>query len=343
MKERNDGSTNRSAKSDPGSLPERLLALLSDLGYRGKIVEARHLEDLKDSIDKQLEVGVLSREVERKHMPDLDYDVLREHPEVRSIIVVAAPQPHLRLAFEYKGEELPVVIPPIYSSRDDKRAETLLKDALSAAGFNLLKRPLPLKLLAVHSGLARYGKNNIAYVEGMGSYCRLMAFYTDMPTANAGWFDLSYLDECEKCTACLKRCPTRAIVDDRFVIHAERCLTFFNEWGDDFPSDLDPTIHHCLIGCLYCQAHCPVNHRVAMEVENGPSFDSGETEALMAGASKSPLPTSVVDKLEGYGFLEGMPEVTRNLRLLLEVPGNIERGLSFIAGRPGRSENNDNR
>jgi len=315
--------------------------MLDEHGYRGEIVDVRHLGDLKDSIDKQLELGNLSREVERKHMYGLDYDVIKEHPETRSIIVVAAPQPHIRLTFEHENQEVPVVIPPTYSNRINKRVETLLRDALSPAGFKLFMKPLPLKLLAVHSGLAEYGKNNIAYVEGMGSYCRLMAFYTDMPSDEVSWSELRYMDACEKCTACLKKCPTGAIVSDRFVIHAERCLTFYNEWEPAFPPEVEPTMHHCLIGCLYCQAFCPVNHAVPLDVQSGPNFDSSETEALLSGSSKAGIPTSVCDKLEEFGFLEGMVEVTRNLRLLMEVPGNIERGLSLITGERRRSECND--
>jgi epoxyqueuosine reductase len=38
-----------------------------------------------------------------------------------------------------------------------------------------------LKRLAVRSGLARYGRNNVTYVEGMGSFLELSASLTDMP------------------------------------------------------------------------------------------------------------------------------------------------------------------
>jgi len=343
MNERNNDSEDHSGQSAPGSLPKQLLALLAEHGYRGRIVEAGRLEDLNKGIEKQRASGALDSEVERKHMHGFDYDFTREHPEARAIIVVAAPQPHLRLSFQHRDQKVPVVIPPTYSNRIDSRVEELLQVILSPAGYKLFRRPLPLKLLAVHSGLAQYGKNNIAYVQGMGSYCRLMAFYTDMPLDDADWFDLRYMDACDKCTACLKKCPTGAIVADRFVIHAERCLTYYNEWETDFPSDLDPAVHHCLIGCLYCQAFCPVNHDVPIEVEDGPSLDSDETETLVRGASEAAMPSSVVDKLEEFGFLEDLPEITRNLRLLLEVPGNIERGLNFITGGLIRGDGNDSR
>jgi epoxyqueuosine reductase len=36
---------------------------------------------------------------------------------------------------------------------------------------------LPLKSLAVRSGLAAYGRNNVCYVPGMGSFLELVGLY----------------------------------------------------------------------------------------------------------------------------------------------------------------------
>ena len=36
-----------------------------------------------------------------------------------------------------------------------------------------------MKLAAVRSGLAQYGRNNICYVEGMGSFFSFHAYLTD--------------------------------------------------------------------------------------------------------------------------------------------------------------------
>ena len=48
----------------------------------------------------------------------------------------------------------------------------------------------------------------------------------------------------------MNKCPTKAIRQDRFLISAEQCLTFFNEKPDDFPEWVNPVWHNCLIGCM---------------------------------------------------------------------------------------------
>jgi len=39
-------------------------------------------------------------------------------------------------------------------------------------------RIVPIDRLAVRGGLATYGRNNVTYVPGMGSFHRLSAFYS---------------------------------------------------------------------------------------------------------------------------------------------------------------------
>ena len=128
---------------------------------------------------------------------------------------------------------------------------------------------MPEKLLAVRSGLARYGKNNITYVPGMGSLHRLAVFVSDLPCVEDNWGEVKTLKTCDGCTACMDACPTGAIVSDRFLIHAERCITFHNERIEEFPEWLDSSWHNCLVGCLRCQWVCPENRDVRQWVEDG--------------------------------------------------------------------------
>jgi epoxyqueuosine reductase QueG len=43
---------------------------------------------------------------------------------------------------------------------------------------------LPQKLLAVHSGLGLYGRNNLCFHKEFGSYIRILSFISDLPVRN---------------------------------------------------------------------------------------------------------------------------------------------------------------
>ncbi len=178
------------------------------------------------------------------------------------------------------------------------------------------KANLPWKLLAVHSGLAQYGKNNITYVNGMGSYHRLVAFISDLPGAEDHWQAPRVLERCENCKACMKACPTGAITADRFLLNGERCLTFHNERRGEFPQWIKPSWHNCLVGCLYCQKACPVNKDIPQSIEEGPVFSENESAVILLGTPKNEVPRNVIQKLKNLDMIEYLPVLGRNLRAL---------------------------
>ncbi|HAA85103.1 MAG TPA: hypothetical protein DCE14_01985 [Kosmotogaceae bacterium] len=135
----------------------------------------------------------------------------------------------------------------------------LVTGVMDSEGFSVGRAALPEKLLAARTGLAGYGRNNITYVPKAGSYHRLVALYTDMPCEDYEWQSPSRLDECKNCSACIRSCPTGCIVEERFLINASRCLTYFNESRRPFPSWVNSKWHNAIIGCLKCQMICPAN------------------------------------------------------------------------------------
>ncbi|UCD64002.1 MAG: hypothetical protein JSW34_00820 [Candidatus Zixiibacteriota bacterium] len=330
--------------TNPPEAPEdtpiysQVLTALEEKGYRGRIVSIGRLRDISAHIDRHRQAGSLDEEFDRDWLATFDFDVAAKHPDLKSIIIVAVPQPHVRLSFESGQGTITAVIPPTYSDKIDGYVTNVLQDILVRGGFRLSRHRVPLKTVAACSGLAEYGKNNITYVEGMGSYCRLMAFCTDMPCDDYAWQEPREMEACRDCTACLKKCPTNAIADDRFLLRAERCITYHNESEGPFPEWIEPAWHHCLIGCLYCQAYCPVNHGVSRSVKTGPSFDLAETNLILKGVPANSQPEATRLKLEEYGFYESLADLTRNLSVLIEIPGNIERGLSFLPEKQGMGD-----
>jgi len=300
--------------------PDERVALicsrLKERGYRGTVVPVEHVAQLKHEIEERLSRKEIDARLYERYLTSLKFDVAANLPETRSIIITVAPQPQRKVTFQFGRQSYSVIIPPTYYADTDDRIRSMLQDILSP-GYQLHRAALPLKLLAVCSGMAVYGKNNIAYVEGLGSFLRLRAFLSDMPTGEGDWLEPRVMKECDSCKACLKACPTGAIVQDRFLIHAERCLTFLNEGTEEFPAWINPAWHNSLIGCMRCQLVCPVNKQFVKWVEEGQNFTKAETELILSGVPLDRIPPETVHKLNRCYMAEDLAVIPRNLRALM--------------------------
>ena len=178
---------------------------------------------------------------------------------------------------------------------------------------------VPKKLLAVRSGLAAYGRNNITYVSGMGSFHRLVAFISDLPCNRDEWRAPRVMERCSRCGACLRNCPTGAISDDRFLLHVERCISLHNEEPArvPFPEWIDPSWHNSLVGCMLCQKVCPQNKELVNWVKDGPQFSEQETAPVLQGIPLDRLPDETAAKWKNLSLDEGYDIYPRNLRALL--------------------------
>jgi epoxyqueuosine reductase len=249
----------------------------------------------------------------------LSFEPPADLPGARSIVVVAVPTPQMRVVFHWRGAGVPVVVPPTYVSYT-QRAESVqavLASWLSQEGYGLAKARLPWKTLAVCSGLAEYGRNNICYVRGMGSFLQLVGAFSDLPCDDDPWHEPKALDRCMSCDACQRACPTGAIADDRFLLRAERCLTYHNEAAADFPGWIDPSWHHCLVGCMRCQTVCAENQAVRGWFEDRAEFCERETELLVKSEPFDRLPAETAAKLRSLEINEDYQLLCRNLSMLL--------------------------
>jgi len=306
-------------------MTEELLSQLEERGYKGRIVSIQHLGDLQEEIEGHYRQGLFDEEFYQESFTWLTFSPPDSLPEARSLIVVAIPQPQTRVVFTWNGETLSLIIPPTYVAyrETNKRVKDLLAGILGKEGYCVTQAALPVKLLAVHSGLGAYGKNNICYVPGMGSFHRLAAFYSDLPCQEDNWQELQMMESCRNCSACLRNCPTGAIpsaslrtgTSERFLLRAERCITFHNERAGDFPFPawLDPSWHNCLVGCLHCQRVCPQNKDFLEWVEEGAEFSPEETALLLEGVPSDQLPAATVRKLEQLDLIEYLDALPRNL------------------------------
>ena len=296
-----------------------LMAELRKHGFQGRVIAVDRLEDAGKDIEDKRARGDLDEEFFQEKLAYFRFKPPASLGKARTLILAAYPQPQVRLTFDWRGKPRSVFIPPTYAHDSDEALKRLLRRLLKPLGYRVAGAALPLKLLAVRSGLAAYGRNNISYIDGSGSFYRLAAFFTDYPAPDAGrWVKPRLMDACRKCSACLRSCPTGAIDPDRFLLRAERCLTFLNERPEDFPSWVDPAWHHRLFGCMRCQSVCPMNLEVRGWTEEGDRFSQEETKLLLAGVPFDRIPPSLKRKFARFGMTAkdyGM--LPRNIKAVL--------------------------
>jgi epoxyqueuosine reductase len=306
---------------DLREITDQLHSALKRRGLKSAIVSAAHVTELRRTIENGRAEGLIHDEVYRQYARSFDSMLSQDFPSARSIVAVALPQPLLEVMVTVDGKRQPVIIPQSYDHAVRKPVANAVENILKPHGYEVRHAALPRKLLAAHSGLARYGKNNIAYVDGMGSFLELLAFYTDLPCVSDAWQDPQMLELCDDCTACVKKCPTGAIDPDRFQLYAEKCLTFHNESSEPFPAWIDKSWHHCLIGCMKCQHYCPVNKDVRSWTERFAELTGEESEALLSGAPKTELPKGLLSIFENTALLDDPAALARNLKSVLAATG----------------------
>lgn len=298
---------------------KRIFDKIEAQGWQGRMIPIGHLAGLREAIQGRYENGLLDPTFYQDQLDLFSFDPPPELPGAQSIFIVAVPTPQMRVFFHWKGKRVPVVIPPTYVSYTARTngVQDILGEWMREEGYHFAKPELPLKTLAVRSGLACYGRNNITYVSGMGSFLQLVSAFSDVPCNSDPWREPRALERCGSCSACFKGCPTGAITNDRFLIHAENCLTYFNEAVTDFPGWIDPSWHHCLFGCMRCQIACPENKDVKSWFEDRAEFSEEETSLLYTGISFSQLPESTAIKINGLQINEKFQLFCRNLSMIL--------------------------
>ena len=299
----------------------RFIKYLEKNGYYASVVSATHQEELRAEIRSLHDQDLLDDSVYNDYkMARFSTKLPKSLPHAKSIIILTTPQPMLRATFNWKGQARQLVVPPTYFDygKVTWHARRLLAEAFRPKSYRFVKAILPLKLLAVRSGLALYGRNNITYLPDHGSFHRPTAFFTDYDSPVDYWQEKKALPICSKCTACMKACPTGAIQKDRFLIRAEICLTYLNEKPskDRFPSWVHASAHNSLIGCTRCQLACPYDRGVTRRFEDRGRFSEEETAYLLKGRFSGPMAEKMTRKLKPLGL--DLSTFPRNLQVLLD-------------------------
>lgn len=122
------------------------------------------------------------------------------------------------------------------------------------------------RAVAARSGLGWYGKNACIIVPGHGSWVML----GEMPVDLLLQPDAPLNRNCGRCSICIDRCPTGAIVAP-YEIDAPRCLSFQTiEQRGAIPREIRPSLGNWVFGCDVCQDVCP--YTGAAETMADPDF-----------------------------------------------------------------------
>ncbi len=303
------------------TLLEKFHTFLKSKNYEGRIVSANHIPDILSDIKKLHDHKEIYPALYQQYKDLFEFKPEASFGSIKSLIIVAIPVPQFKLTFRLNNNDLSTIIPPtyLYSQKIIDETQKLLYNIFSAEGYKVAYARIPFKTLAVRSGLARYGRNNISYISNMGSFYRLCSYYSDFKSEEDNWHELKMMNTCEKCSACRLACPTGAISNDRFLLHVERCLTYHNEQpiGVAFPQWIEREWHNCLVGCLKCQRICPENKIVKDWIEIGPSFTQEETELFLREIPFNELPEQTKRKLKKSELDEYAEVFARNLKPFL--------------------------
>lgn len=132
-------------------------------GWRTRVVAAVRSADLRGCVDGVLmsteDVPAAFRE-ELRRSTGIESD--QEPVTARSIVVGAVRRPATQAVLYVRGARRTFVVPPHYAGYHEggDRFRRVLRDALAPLGFDVFGLRVPLKALAAHAGLARYGRTN---------------------------------------------------------------------------------------------------------------------------------------------------------------------------------------
>ncbi len=299
--------------------------------FKYRTMSVNHLEDLQKDIDKLKNENKLSKHtIYQSYLQELRFKIPKELPDAKSLIVLAIPTRLLQVRFHLDGKVHEVTFPSNYCSDsliEGEIEKSVFQQILKKSNSKLERtHEVHLKLLAVRSGLGEYGRNNLCYVEGMGSLHRLWGFFTNYELKDH-WSETRMMQTCKNCRACMNNCPNHCISEESFVIDAGRCLSLFNEVAGDFPEWITPQAHNSLIGCIRCQLVCPANRKALATTRRLEDITEKETRKILKGETDQELLSSLSRKLGNIyptRSAASFPILRRNLQALLNAKSNSQ-------------------
>ena len=117
--------------------------------------------------------------------------------------------------------------------------------------------PIFERRLAERAGLGWIGKSSMLINPELGSYCFIGELLLDIELT----YDKPQTARCGNCEACLKACPTKALLAPH-VLNASKCLSYQTiEKKGDMEQNMVQLAGKKLFGCDTCLEVCPWNRK----------------------------------------------------------------------------------
>ena len=177
--------------------------------------------------------------------------------------------------------------------------------------------PVVDRYLALRGGLARGGRNQLLYRDGMGSYFFIGSLLVNLPfeTEDA---EPRTADACESCDRCIRSCPGGALTQDgRF--DSQRCRSAITQKKGELAvwerSILEKDT--LIFGCDICQRVCPMNQNLAPSAL--PEFESRRITAVTEDDLRSLSSRQFQERYGDRAFAwRGKQILLRNLSVVAE-------------------------
>lgn len=301
----------KSYKVKPYSNPE--------FEYKFRTVSVEHIKELKrwfEKLEKEKRLSI--NKIFRDFIGRFQFNPDEILPGAKSIVIISVYLKNGSIIFNHKGKKIEIFVPSGYFNPGltlDTIKPWILDDITKNPDTKYEPRTnLPIKTLAVRSGLADYGKNNIAYIDGFGSFHRMVCAYTDQELED-NWRPLNMLHLCKGCSICIKECPTKCITDNNFMINIDKCIPLYNEKPAALPEWIPSDVHHTMIGCLKCQYTCPANEARIKDIEILAEITEEETEFLLSEKSDQIIHNRLIEKLKMFRTARNLDHFRRNFKL----------------------------
>jgi len=138
-----------------------------------------------------------------------------------------------------------------------QKLATRIEQAVGKFGYRAFTDSAPVleKPLAEKAGLGWIGKHSNVIHRNEGSWFFLGELFTDLPLP----IDPPSARHCGSCDACMRACPTGAIVEP-YTVDARLCISYLTiELRTSIPEKLRPLLGNRIYGCDDCQLVCPWN------------------------------------------------------------------------------------
>ncbi len=301
------------------------ITCLSDDMFRFSTMSVEHFQELQTFIDNLYEQNrITNDEIVRSYISDAKYAIPENFPEARSILLIAVNTPPASISVIHDGKRTEIILPPQYYASGVTREQldaTVRQKIIKNESARIEKAfGMLIKQIAVRSGLGVYGRNNLVYVDGFGTYHTLHAYLTDYEFEKDNFRDVKMMDACVDCAICRTTCPTQCIPDDGFVINAGRCLSVHSERAEPFPEWITSDMHNALVGCMRCQIPCPVTSSLPDRTKQMEALNEEETSAILSGDWDDEMTKRLSDKLKMFtpeSAADVIPLLRKNLAVLL--------------------------